>query len=197
VRIVAFPAGLVAIDLARQTLQLFPDSYALVVSHENLTNNWYPGCDRSMLVPNCIFRSNGAAILLSNKRKDSWRSKYELKHLVRTTVSSDEAFGCVYQMEDDKGIRGVRLGKELMSVAGAALKINMTRLGPKVLPLSEQLLFAFNLVARQLLGPKQVKPYVPDFGQAFDHICIHTGEALVPAVVVAGEGCNISAVAHW
>jgi len=32
----------------------------------------YPGCDRSMLVPNCIFRSNGAAILLSNKRKDSW-----------------------------------------------------------------------------------------------------------------------------
>jgi hypothetical protein len=34
------PAGLIAIDLARQTLQLFPDSYALVVSHENLTNNW-------------------------------------------------------------------------------------------------------------------------------------------------------------
>uniref|UniRef100_A0A383VE34 3-ketoacyl-CoA synthase n=1 Tax=Tetradesmus obliquus TaxID=3088 RepID=A0A383VE34_TETOB len=168
-------AGLVAIDLARQTLQLFPDSYALVVSHENLTNNWYPGCDRSMLVPNCIFRSNGAAILLSNKSKDSRRAKYELKHLVRTTVSSDEAFGCVYQMEDDKGIRGVRLGKELMSVAGAALKINMTRLGPKVLPLSEQLLFAFNLVARQLMGPKQVKAYVPDFGQAFDHICIHTG----------------------
>lgn len=56
-----------------------------------------------MLVPNCIFRSNGAAILLSNKRKDSWRAKYELKHVVRTTISSDEAFGCVYQMEDDKG----------------------------------------------------------------------------------------------
>jgi hypothetical protein len=25
-----------------------------------------------MLVPNCIFRSNGAAILLSNKTRDSW-----------------------------------------------------------------------------------------------------------------------------
>jgi hypothetical protein len=56
-----------------------------------------------MLVPNCIFRGNGAAILLSNKRKDSWRAKYELKHVVRTTLSNDEAFGCVYQMEDDKG----------------------------------------------------------------------------------------------
>jgi 3-ketoacyl-CoA synthase len=56
-----------------------------------------------MLVPNCIFRSNGAAILLSNKRWDAGRAKYELQHVVRTTLSSDEAFGCVYQMEDDKG----------------------------------------------------------------------------------------------
>jgi hypothetical protein len=39
----------VAIDLARQMLQIYPDSYALVVSHENLTSNWwvfrgYVGC---------------------------------------------------------------------------------------------------------------------------------------------------------
>jgi len=32
----------------------------------------YPGSDRSMLVPNCIFRANGAAILLSNKRSEGW-----------------------------------------------------------------------------------------------------------------------------
>jgi len=168
-------AGIVAIDLACQMLQLYPDSYALVVSHENLTNNWYPGCDRSMLVPNCIFRSNGAAILLSNKRRDAGRAKYELKHVVRTTLSNDEAFGCVYQMEDVKGIRGVRLGKELMSVAANGLKLNMTRLGPLVLPLSEQLLFAGNMIARMVMGPKKVKPYVPDFGLAFNHICLHTG----------------------
>eukprot|EP00878_Enallax_costatus_P014371 GHUV01015031.1.p2 GENE.GHUV01015031.1~~GHUV01015031.1.p2 ORF type:complete len:223 (+),score=54.84 GHUV01015031.1:1917-2585(+) len=78
-------------------------------------------------------------------------------------------------MEDDKGIRGVRLGKELMSVAASALKLNLTRLGPKVLPLTEQLAFAANLVARQVMGPKKVKPYVPDFTMAFDHICLHTG----------------------
>ena len=30
--------------------------YALVVSTENITQNWYRGNDRSMLIPNCIFR---------------------------------------------------------------------------------------------------------------------------------------------
>ncbi len=70
-----------------------------------------------------------------------------------------------------------RLSKELMATAGQALKVNMTTLGPKVLPISEQLLFAANLVAAKLLGKKKVKPYVPDFGLAFKHICIHTGES--------------------
>jgi 3-ketoacyl-CoA synthase len=46
-----------------------------------------------------------------------------------------------------------------------------------VLPVSEQLLFAVNMVARKLLGKKSVKAYIPDFKLAFEHICIHTGEA--------------------
>ena len=36
---------------------------------------------------------------------------------------------------------GVRLSKELMAVAGEALKVNVTTLGPLVLPISEQLMF--------------------------------------------------------
>jgi 3-ketoacyl-CoA synthase len=54
-----------------QVLQTLPDTYVLVVSHENITNNWYPGNDRSMLLPNCIFRCNGAAMLLTNKPKEA------------------------------------------------------------------------------------------------------------------------------
>ena len=34
------PAGVIAVDLARQMLQLYPNTYALVLSTENLTFNW-------------------------------------------------------------------------------------------------------------------------------------------------------------
>ena len=54
------------------------------------------------------------------------------------------------QKEDEEGKVGVKIGKELMKVAGMALKANITRLGPKVLPLSEKLIFAGNYVARKV-----------------------------------------------
>ena len=37
-----------------------------------------------------------------------------------------------------------------MQVAGKALKVNITQLGQKVLPLSEQLIFASNFIARKV-----------------------------------------------
>ena len=55
--------------------------------------------------------------------------------------------------------------QDLMTVAGKALKANITTLGPRVLPLSEQLRFAANVVARRCLGMKHA-PYVPDFSFA-------------------------------
>jgi 3-ketoacyl-CoA synthase len=169
-------AGVIAVDLARQMLQLHPNTYALVVSTENITQNRYTGNERSMLMPNCIFRVGGAAVLLSNRRSDGWRAKYSLRHVVRTNLAaSDEAFSCVYEQEDGRGHRGVRLSKDLMAIAGEALKANITTLGPLVLPLSEQLIFAGNLFARKVLRWRGVRPYVPDFSTAFEHVCIHTG----------------------
>eukprot|EP00878_Enallax_costatus_P009912 GHUV01010349.1.p1 GENE.GHUV01010349.1~~GHUV01010349.1.p1 ORF type:complete len:507 (+),score=77.65 GHUV01010349.1:205-1725(+) len=171
-------ASLVAIDLAKQVLQTLPDTYVLVVSHENITNNWYPGNDRSMLLPNCIFRCNGAAMLLSNKAKDAKRAKYELAHLVRVNLAGqDRAYRCVYQMEDENGDLGVRLSKDLTQVAAGALQKNMVLLGPLVLPFSEKFLFAVNLIRKKLAGKagKGMKSYTPDFSLAFDHICIHSG----------------------
>lgn len=53
-------------------LQLLPNTYVLVVSTENITQNWYFGNQKSMLIPNCLFRVGGAAMLLSNKRTESW-----------------------------------------------------------------------------------------------------------------------------
>ena len=104
------------------------------------------------------------------------RAKYQLQNIVRTNLASnDAAYNCVFETEDEHGVRGVKLSKDLMSIAGEALKANITTLGPMVLPVSEQLLFAGNMIWRKVFGKRSVKPYVPDFSLAFDHICIHTG----------------------
>ncbi|KAG0568627.1 hypothetical protein M758_6G031300 [Ceratodon purpureus] len=168
-------AGVIAIDLAKDMLQVHGNTYAIVVSTENITQNWYFGNRRSMLLPNCLFRVGGAAILLSNKRKDAGRSKYKLNHVVRTHKGADDkCYSCVYQEQDEQGNMGVALSKDLMAIAGETLKANITTLGPLVLPLSEQLLFFSTLVARKVLNMR-VKPYIPDFKLAFDHFCIHAG----------------------
>ncbi|KAK9755452.1 hypothetical protein RND81_01G026300 [Saponaria officinalis] len=168
-------AGLISIDLAKELLQVHGSTYALVVSTENITQNWYRGNDRSMLLSNCLFRMGGAAILLSNKSSDRRRSKYQLIHTVRTHKGAeDKCYTCVYQKEDEANKIGVSLSKDLMAVAGEALKANITTLGPLVLPMSEQLLFFVVLVAKKVFKLK-IKPYIPDFKLAFEHFCIHAG----------------------
>ncbi|XP_021766242.1 3-ketoacyl-CoA synthase 11-like [Chenopodium quinoa] len=168
-------AGLISIDLAKELLQVHGNTYALVVSTENITQNWYKGNDRSMLLSNCLFRKGGAAILLSNRPTDRRRSKYQLVHTVRTHKGADDkSYSCVYQKEDEDMKIGVSLSKDLMAVAGEALKANITTLGPLVLPVSEQLLFFVTLVARKAFKMK-IKPYIPDFKLAIEHFCIHAG----------------------
>ncbi|KAL2895223.1 3-ketoacyl-CoA synthase 2 [Bienertia sinuspersici] len=169
-------AGLISIDLAKDLLKVHLNSYALVVSMESITQNWYCGNNRSMLIPNCLFRMGGAAILLSNKCNDRGRSKYQLSHIVRTHKGADDkSYKCAYQHEDETGYRGVALSKDLMAVAGEALKTNITTLGPLVLPFSEQLLFLATLVGKKVLRLHKIKPYIPDFKLAFEHFCIHAG----------------------
>ncbi|XP_019180832.1 PREDICTED: 3-ketoacyl-CoA synthase 20-like [Ipomoea nil] len=177
-------AGLVSIDLAKHLLQASPNSYALVVSTEIQTLNWYLGNDRSMLMSNCIFRLGGAAVILSNRPSDRRRSKYQLMRTVRThTGAHDNSHSCVSLKEDEDGTLGVALSKDLMAMAGDALKTNITTLGPLVLPMSEQLLFFLTLVARKVFKMKKVKPYIPDFKLAFEHFCIHAGgKAVLDAI---------------
>ncbi|KAJ6936926.1 3-ketoacyl-CoA synthase 4-like [Populus alba x Populus x berolinensis] len=124
-------AGVIAVDLAKDMLQIHRNTYAVVVSTENITQNWYFGNKKSMLIPNCLFRVGGSAVLLSNKAKDRRKAKYKLVHVVRTHKGADDkAFKCVYQEQDDAGKTGVSLSKDLMAIAGGALKTNITTLGP-------------------------------------------------------------------
>lgn len=83
-------AGVIAIGLAQRLLADEPSSYALVVSHENITQNWYYGNDKSMLIPNTLFRMGGAAIVLTNKPTEAYRAKYRLQHIVRVHLGADD-----------------------------------------------------------------------------------------------------------
>jgi len=166
-------AGIIAIDLARDLLQL-RSAVAVVLSTENITQNWYLGKDRSMLVSNTLFRMGGAGVLLSSRWRHKSIAKYKLNTTVRVHHGADDAsYHSIYQKSDEEGLVGVALSKSLLKVVGAALKSNMTTLGPQVLPWSEQLRFFVSLCKRKLSGKGAV--YVPDFNRAFDHFCIHAG----------------------
>ncbi|KAJ0089935.1 hypothetical protein Patl1_13988 [Pistacia atlantica] len=161
-------AGIIAIDLARDLLIAYPGSYALVVSTEVVSHTWYNGNDPDMLLPNCFFRMGAGALLLSSCRLDRWRSKYQLKQLVRTHKGMDNrSFKAIHLKEDAEGRQGLSVSKEVIEEGGHALKANITTLGPLVLPFSEQFHFFKNLLFR-----KKTKPYIPDYKLAFEHICI-------------------------
>ncbi|KAK3027517.1 hypothetical protein RJ639_040232 [Escallonia herrerae] len=183
-------AGIIGLDLARDMLQANPNNYAVVVSTEMVGYNWYPGRDRSMLIPNCFFRMGCSAVLLSNRRSDSRRAKYRLEHIVRTHKGADDrCFRSIYQEEDEQRYKGLRISKDLVEIGGDALKTNITTLGPLVLPFSEQLLFFATLVRRHLFGGgggsvdgedvQPSKPYIPDYKLAFEHFCVHAASKTV------------------
>ncbi|GMI84341.1 FIDDLEHEAD, 3-ketoacyl-CoA synthase 10 [Hibiscus trionum] len=185
-------AGIIAVDLARDMLQANPNNYAVVVSTEMVGYNWYPGKDRSMLVPNCFFRMGCSAVLLSNRRRDYRRAKYRLEHLVRTHKGADDrSFRSIYQEEDEQGFKGLKISKELMEIGGDALKTNITTLSPLVLPFSEQLFFFATLIRRHFFGGggddnkskaslfPSSKPYIPDYKLAFEHFCVHASSKTV------------------
>jgi len=169
-------AGIISIGLAKRLLgSLGRGGYALVVSTENITQNWYQGNERSMLIPNTIFRMGGAAMLLTNKRSEARRSLYELEHVVRVHLGAqDDAYRCVYQREDEQQKIGVELNKDLVKVAARAMEANLTKMGPLVLPWGEKLAFASNWIARKLFNAK-IQAYIPRFNKAFDHFCLHAG----------------------
>lgn len=62
---------------------------------------------------------------------------------------------------------GVLLSKDLMAIAGHSLKANITTLGPMVLPISEQLLFFLNLIARKV----HTSAYTPKIGIVLRGAC--------------------------
>lgn len=180
-------ANVIATDLAKELLENRPGARALVISTENLTQNLYTGNERSMLLQNTLFRCGGCALILSSRRSDAIRAKYKLLYTFRAQVSDDNSYNCVFQRQDEEGRQGVALSKDIVTVAGSAMRRNFIQLGPHVLPLREQAKVGFNLFVRSvgakwkkagLPGADKItlpKGYTPNFSKGIDHFCIHAG----------------------
>ncbi|KAE8798410.1 3-ketoacyl-CoA synthase 6 [Hordeum vulgare] len=184
----ACSASVTAVGLASSILQVMPwGSLALVVSAETTGPCYYLGNKRSMQLVNILFRMGGVAKLLSTSRSNA---RFRLGHFTRTvTAANNSDYRCVYQEEDEKGNLGFVLSKDLMVVAGDALKANIMTTGPLVLPTSELLKFSFFYVAKKVIYWKKIRTYIPNFCTAFEHFCIHVGG---PAVITSIQnGLNL------
>ncbi|XP_060667673.1 3-ketoacyl-CoA synthase 7 [Ziziphus jujuba] len=170
-------AGILSISLAQDLLKVHKNSWALILSMESICSNAYHGKVKSMLLANCLFKMGGAAVLLSNRKRDRKTAKYELKHLVRTHIGANDGFyNCVVQEQDDEGFTGVSLSRSIQQVAGEALKTNIRILAVLVLPYSEQIKYGLSVLWKKIYPPARKNgSEVPDFRKAFEHFCIHAG----------------------
>lgn len=173
-------ASLISINIVQNIFKAQKNKYALVVTSESLSPNWYAGNDRSMILANCLFRSGGCVILLTNKVHVQHRCMFKLRCLVRTHHGAkDEAYGCCMQTEDDKGRTGFHLGKNLPKAATRAFVDNIKELTPKILPVTELVRFlvvSFLYKMKKRSGKDEVGPRpVINLKRGVDHFCLHTG----------------------
>ena len=167
---------ILSVDLASELLRANPNSIAVVVSTELISQSLYHGHEKGMLLQNTLFRCGGAAVMLTNKASRIAQARYRLRHLVRTQCTDDKSYKAVYEQEDACGNCGVALSKEIVKVAGNAMAINLTQLGPLILPLSEQLRVVLSIARRKLgLSQPGTPKYVPSFKSAIHFFCIHSG----------------------
>lgn len=187
-------ASLVSVDLVRNILRTRADVLALVVSSEANGLCWYPGTEKSMLLSNCLFRSGGCCMLLTNRPSLARRAKLSLRCLVRVHHGArDESYSCAMEKEDAKGYKGVQITRALPKAATAALSENLRLLAPRILPISEMALYAYRVVRRKLRRSDAAVAAAAEeevpvrFKRGAEHFCIHPGGA----AVITGVGKSL------
>ncbi|KAI3461505.1 hypothetical protein Pfo_018168 [Paulownia fortunei] len=183
-------ASLVSINIVQSICKTCKNVQALVITSESLSLNWYSGNDRSMILANCLFRTGGCAMILTNKASLKDEAMFKLKCLVRTHHGGkDESYDCCAQKEDDKGFIGFYLGKNLPKAATRAFVDNLKEIAPKILPVRELLRFSVLLFVRKLrqkwskaAAGASARPVI-NFKTGVDHFCLHTGgKAVIDAI---------------
>lgn len=173
-------ASLISINIVQNIFKTMKNKYALVVTSESLSPNWYSGNDRSMILANCLFRSGGCAMILTNKVALKNKAMFKLKCLVRTHHGAkDESYNCCIQKEDEKNQIGFHLGKNLPKAATRAFVDNLKEIAPKILPVRELVRFLVVSYGRKMKRGSNKdggasRPVI-NFKTGVDHFCIHTG----------------------
>ncbi|KAF5447034.1 hypothetical protein F2P56_032615 [Juglans regia] len=185
-------ASLISVDIVRYLFKSYKNLNALVVTSESLSPNWYSGNDRSMILANCLFRSGGCAILLTNKRAMKHKAMFKVKCLVRThNGARDDSYGCCIQKEDEQGRVGFYLGKTLPKAATRAFVDNLRVISPKILPMRELLRFLVVSFARKMSHSSNKSTAggtktLLNFKTGVNHFCIHTGgKAVIDGIGVS------------
>ncbi|CAI9265082.1 unnamed protein product [Lactuca saligna] len=173
-------ASALAVDMAQNLLKVHKNSNAVILSTEILSNGWYAGKDRSMMILNCLFRSGSAAILITNKKSAKKISKYRLLYTLRTQGAfEDIAYNSAIREEDSKGFLGFRLKKDVLHVVGELLRSNFHIMGSSILPLEEKIRYGFSVIRKKFLE-KSTELYVPNFRKVIQHYCLPTsGKAMI------------------
>jgi 3-ketoacyl-CoA synthase len=195
-------ATLISLDVVKNIFKSQKNKLALLVTSESLSPNWYPGNNRSMILANCLFRTGGCAILLTNKRSLKNKSILKLKCLVRTHHGArDDSYNCCLKKEDEQGRVGFYLAKALPLVATRAFVENLREISPKILPIRELLRFLVVSLFKKLKiasspkscssggGTISTKSSL-NFKTGVDHFCLHTGgKAVIDGI---GKSLNLS-----
>ena len=176
-------AGVIATTLAQEQLQFHKDKVAVVLSMENITQNFYAGQDIAMAIQNLLFFVGASATVLSNRGEDAERAKYKLVNTVRSHFGADDAaYGAIFESEDVEGKRGVRLDKGLPKLAGKLMRKALEPAAILNLPTLELLKVSADRFRRQRdPAYKEANPtaYVPDFKKGIQHFCIHPGSKTI------------------
>ena len=157
-------AGTIAVDAAARLLQTQPKAYALVVSADDRSD-----CSAQLdtdhaseLVNNAAHGgSEASALVLSNRRRDGWRAKYELQRpIVRTLAAGDASAQTVTD-----------------EAAGDAVQQHLAAFASSVAPVSAHLRFVVSSVLSKVPPSHALVPVAPDLNAAFDTLCVNAGSS--------------------
>ncbi|KAL7716673.1 3-ketoacyl-CoA synthase [Entamoeba marina] len=165
-------AGVSTIDAANDYLRSHPNSTVLLYNTENVTGGIYLGEERPRLLFFPLFRSGGAAAILSNKTKYSKISHYKLLATERTcTANNQKHYETIYLSQDPKGLQAVIIGKELGGYISDTLAFNFQNLIPKLLTGLDWFKWYFSI----LFGSTENYNYLQNVREYIQAFCIHSG----------------------